>query len=180
MMYCPSCGKPSSEDQKFCRSCGFNLHTVVQAFAGQRALVEPDANLVQMLEKFRSRRETMARRGFITMWVGIVVAALFGVTSGILANLEPSLAGLVGSQAGIGGVVLLVGIGLLIYSRFLPEVPAVGPLPQPTALPQAEPFMALPPDRRPVSASSVIEHTTELLEDPAAQPAARTTARQRE
>jgi hypothetical protein len=34
-VYCPNCGAPNSETQKFCRACGANISLVPQAMAGQ-------------------------------------------------------------------------------------------------------------------------------------------------
>jgi hypothetical protein len=34
-MYCPNCGAPNSDTQKFCRACGANISLVPQAMAGQ-------------------------------------------------------------------------------------------------------------------------------------------------
>jgi len=165
-MYCPNCGTQASADQKFCRSCGLNLQAISQMLTGQRPAAEPSIALVEIVERFQSHRQKMLRWGFITLWIGITVAAFLGIVGGSLTSINWDLGQLIASLAGLGGLILLVGIGLMIYSRFLPRVPAYRPSPQPTALPQAESRMGLPPKRYTEPVPSVTEQTTVKLEAP--------------
>jgi hypothetical protein len=143
---------------------------ISQMLTGQFSVAEPDKTLVEMVEGTQSRRDKMKRSGFIIMWVGMVVAALLGVVGGAMTNINWAIGNFIASLAGIGGIILLVGVGLMIYSRFLPKVSVQRPSPQPTALPPVEPPVNLPPERRPEQMPSVTEHTTVRLEAPEYEP----------
>jgi hypothetical protein len=169
-MYCPNCGTQASPEQKFCRSCGLSLQTISQVLAGQSPAAEPDRSLVAIIEEFQSQRNKILRRGFLTMWGGIVVAALFGTVGGAISTFNPGLGNALAALAGIGGVILLVGVGLMAYSRFLPKAEACCPPAQLTTLPQGESPIQLPPERHPVSMPSITEHTTVKLHTPEYEP----------
>ena len=179
-MYCPNCATQASADQKFCRSCGLSLQMISQMLTGQFPATESDRALVEIVERIQSHRDKMKRWGFIMMWGGMVVAALFGVIGGAMTSINWALGNFIASLAGIGGVILLVGIGLMIYTRFLPKAPAYRQPPQPTALPRAEPTSQLPPERHPEPVPSVTEHTTVRLETPEYEPPRQTVRRLKE
>ena len=161
-MFCPNCGIKSEESRKFCRSCGLSLEVISQALTGQIMTSQSGQP-----EKYD--RQKAFRLGLITSFGGILLAALLGVTGGALENLDSNLGAFVATLAGLGGLVLLAGIFIMIYSRFLPK-------PSPRFQPYQQ--QVLPPpqhnvemqsdfDRRP--ASSVTENTTELLDPPASK-----------
>jgi uncharacterized integral membrane protein len=51
-MYCPNCGANNSTEQKFCRSCGFNLEKTVESLLEQKPDSE-HAGLQKQKEIFR-------------------------------------------------------------------------------------------------------------------------------
>ncbi len=171
-MYCPTCGTTASAEQKFCRACGTNLQIVSQALSGQLTTSVPN-DLMSVVQELRSRRRKMFRWGFITFWGGIIVAALLGVIGGALESINPPVGEAIAALSGLGGIILLIGIGMMIYSAFLPKVsgptssaqsPALSSSASPTGTP-------MPPSPEPVP--SVTEHTTVKLESPQPETAPR-------
>jgi hypothetical protein len=140
------------------------MELVSQVLSGQvpsEPAVHPAAK--ESLLDLSDRKKT-TRLGFLTFWGGIVVAAAIGILGGALSNLDGDLGGFVASLAGFGGLICVIGIGLLIYSRFLPkDQPVILPQQQ-SWLPPAQPYVNMQPgfERRP--ASSVTENTTELFD----------------
>lgn len=65
-MYCPSCGKATSSELKFCRACGLSLEKVARSLAEQLPAADLDKNL---------RR----RQGQIERWLSILLGSAFGI-----------------------------------------------------------------------------------------------------
>lgn len=168
-MYCPNCGTETAPDRKFCRGCGMDLQPVAQLLTGQLP--------AQPLQNARGKA---ARYGFLTFLGGVLLAALLGTTGGAFMHLDPQLGLFISSLAGLGGLVVVVGLGLMVYSLFLPKAPAQTQPPQPQALPQAQPYAQLPPERFRQPVPSVIENTTELLDTPEEEPGPRNVKSQSE
>ena len=164
-MYCPNCGIETTQDRKFCRSCGTDLITVSRVLTGQLQVVEPGSGAGQSALPWYSHRRGAAKAGFIAFWGGILLAAMFGIIGSALENIDQSVGSLVASLAGLGGLVVLFGIGLMIYSLFLSKAPAYPQSPLQTRLPNSQPQAQLPPEsyRQPVS--SVTESTTRLFDE---------------
>ena len=184
-MYCPKCGRPASDDQKFCRSCGWNLYIHAQMLAGQSPMVEPDKTLVESAERERlqKRQRRVLVWGVVTLVGGTTQALvaghvnyLMGEASGVI---DSAMVTLLSWVTGIGMLILLIGLCLMGYWGFLKASNMIL-LPKPTALPQAALTTKLPPERQPEPMPSVTEHTTERLEASEAPIPARDTARQRE
>ena len=114
-----------------------------------------------------SDRQKVKRWGIITALGGFLLAAILGILGGAFSNLDSELGSFVASLAGIGGVVLVTGIGIIIYSLFLPKPSTLLQPHQQTALPSAQQPVNLQPDYQKVPVSSVTENTTELLDQPA-------------
>src|SRR5712691_62961 len=98
-MYCPQCGTESSQELKFCRSCGANLKVIGKAVTLSEAIARSDGIPAKIKDIFsnikiargvegrkqrkqwswdamreksaRRRRERHITRGFITMFSGI-------------------------------------------------------------------------------------------------------------
>jgi hypothetical protein len=100
-----------------------------------------------------------------------MLAALLGILGDALQSISWRLGHFVGNLAGLGGLVILAGIGVMIYSRLFPPGKASEPL-SPRALPRPagtvnQPgFIPTPSydNRDPRSAPSVTEHTTYTLD----------------
>lgn len=162
-MYCPNCGKQATGDQKYCRSCGLSLQAISQVLSGAPSPAQSDHALREMVERFQSLRQKLLRRGFIVVWIGILTAIFFSVVGDALRGFDSHVGHFIEELAGLGGMAILTGVGLMIYSRFLPKAPTAGQSTQPARLGQTSPQMNLPPQRHPESPASVTEHTTEIL-----------------
>jgi hypothetical protein len=169
-MYCPDCGTLTSTDQKFCRGCGANLTVAPHAQSAQQLI--PDLATYshgQAAGRDLDERGKYTRRGFILFWSGIMVGALFGILGDAMTSISWRLGHFIENLAGLGGLVILAGLGFMIYSRFFPPATRVGSS-QPRAIPPAPNSMynsGRQPDpsfeSRP-RAPSVTEHTTHTLD----------------
>jgi zinc-ribbon domain len=179
-MYCPNCGIETTPDRKFCRSCGMDLITISRVLTGELQVVEPGSGASVADLPWHSQRRGMVKAGFIAFWGGIVLAALFAILGSAVENVDRSLGDLLASLAGLGGLVILVGIGMMVYSLFLSESPAYVKPPRQTRLPNSQPQAQLPPEsyRQPVS--SVTETTTKLFDEADQKTATRDRARRNE
>ena len=65
-MYCPSCGKSTSVEQKFCRACGLSLEKIAQSLAEQL----PSTQLNDDLED---------RKRKVERWLTLLLGSAFGV-----------------------------------------------------------------------------------------------------
>lgn len=140
-MYCPKCGANQSDELRFCKSCGANLHAVRQVVAGQET-GEPDEKLdwskTWVAEMFLSEDEKRRRRveaerrlgitpeikranevkgGVITSCAGIgLMIFLYVFMQGLISSgiIPPHVAAIL-SRVWIAGVMpFFVGIGLMI------------------------------------------------------------------
>lgn len=152
-----------------------DLITVSRVLTGEFQVVEPGTAPAEAAPHWYNQRRGMAKAGFITFWGGIVLAALFGIVGDAVENVDNSLGALLANLAGLGALVVLIGIGMMFYSLFLSKAPAYSRPPQQPRLPNPRPQAQLPPEgyRQPIS--SVTEPTTKLFDE--ADP--RTPARDR-
>ena len=170
-MYCPDCGTQTSPDQKFCRGCGTSLMSAPQGPLGR----PPIANLAAYPQAHAAGRDEQdergkyTRRGFILFWSGIMVGALFGILGDAMTSISWRLGHFIENLAGLGGLVILAGLGFMIYSRFFPPSSGVEPA-RPRAIPPA-PSSMYNSGRQPEPAfesrpraPSVTEHTTHTLD----------------
>lgn len=171
-MYCPNCGTQTSTDQKFCRGCGMSLGQSSQTPLRQAPgpndadAYAPPANVP--MDRVDQRHRYM-RLGFILFWGGIMLAALLGILGDAMQSLSWRLGHFIGNLAGLGGLVLLTGLGVMIYSRFFPPAGALE-----SSLPRALPYSAGTinhpgqqtsyESREPRPGGSVTEHTTYTLD----------------
>ena len=111
------------------------------------------------------------RFGFILFWSGIMLGALLGIVGDAMQSLSWRLGHFIENLAGIGGLVLLAGLGMMIFSRFFASVTRSEPG-RPRAIQPPAGIVGHPdqhPDisfenSRPVRAPSVTEHTTYTLD----------------
>lgn len=96
-MFCPQCGSSQSDDMKFCKVCGVNLHAVMQVVTTREPEEKFDWNKTWVTEMFLSasekkrRKEELERRRGITpemkryteIKAGVIVSSL-GIALGIL------------------------------------------------------------------------------------------------
>jgi hypothetical protein len=142
-----------------------DLITVSRVLTGELQVVEPGSKASETGLPWHSQRRGVVKAGFITFWGGIVLAALFGILGGAVENVNNSLGAFLGGLAGLGGLVVLVGIGMMIYSLFIAKAPAYAQPPGQMRLPNSQPQAQLPPEsyRQPVS--SVTDSTTKLFDE---------------
>jgi hypothetical protein len=130
--------------------------------------IQPDDVGAQLAQS--PRRKTM-RVGFATLWGGLMLAILLAIVGEAVWGLNQVLGSLIGNLAPLGALVMMLGVGVMIYSRFLPKTPALSrPQPDRGVLPNPQQVILLPDSpRQPVS--SVTESTTKLFEEkPSAVP----------
>jgi hypothetical protein len=137
-MFCPQCGSTQSEDLKFCKVCGVNLHAVMQVVAAREPEEKFDWSKTWVQEMFLSadekkkRKEELERQrgitpeikryneikaGVIVSSVGIALAIfLFVFMGGLIAGSRVSHdAAEILSVLWVAGVIpLFVGLALVI------------------------------------------------------------------
>ena len=138
-MFCPQCGSTQSEDLKFCKVCGVNLHAVMQVVTAREPEEKFDWSKTWVQEMFLSadeKKETQGRdrtvrrgitpevkryneikAGIIVSSVGIALAIfLFVFMGGLIASgkVSPEAAEIL-SRLWVAGVIpLFVGLALII------------------------------------------------------------------
>lgn len=162
-MYCPNCGIETSIDKRFCRGCGMDIRAVAQAFKGNPANLSTVQNMFS-LQGAESPRKKVRRIGFITMGGGLLLASMLAIIGGAFSTLGGNLGNFVASLSGLGGLVFMLGIGIMIYSCFLPKTSSISHTSPYDAIPPAEPNVQIPPAPFRQSVSSVTENTTDLLD----------------
>ncbi len=147
-MYCPRCGRESSETQRFCKSCGTNLISVTQALSGATVTSAQQADLQARLRDFS--------KGMKMVFIGMGLSAFFFFVS---SSFKP---------VGIGLLVLFIGLGqmlrAMVSARPRLEVDFHLPGHEPVAhapkrMPAPEDYPAVPSTAAPAP-SSVTEDAT--------------------
>ena len=142
-MFCPRCGSTQSEELKFCKACGANLHAVRQVVDTRDAGENFDLSKTWVAEMFMSGEEATRRKlemerrqgitpavkryqeikaGVITTSVGLAVSAIvFVVMNGIILSGEvsSSAAELLSRLWIVGLLPILVGLALIINGFFI-------------------------------------------------------------
>ena len=142
-MFCPQCGASQSEEFKFCKLCGANLHAVRQAVATRETDEKFDWSKTWVAEMFlseaeRKRREQEIERqrgitpevkryneikaGVITSCVGLGVAIfLFFFMQGVILSGQnpPSDAEILSRIWIVGVIPFLIGVGIIINGVFV-------------------------------------------------------------
>jgi hypothetical protein len=154
-MYCPSCGKSTSVEQKFCRACGLSLEKIAQSLTEQL----PSTQLNEDLED---------RKRKVERWLTLLLGSSFGIfvisVLGALIYKIIIIKGdfLLGFALLALFIALMAALILVVYRESLREAVAKRQLSQAT-LPQPEATGKLLTESHFQPVPSVTEPTTELL-----------------
>lgn len=160
-MHCPNCGKGTSPEQKFCRSCGLGLEKFSQLLGEQlkAEAVEPARPAELALREKQQRVERWlggAAATFVSLLVGLI---LFAIVYGVIIRQGRWLQGSVFLL-----LVLAAGcaLGLVFYNETLKERLAGGDrAPEPSL--SAPDTAQLLPEAHSTPVHGVTERTTALL-----------------
>ena len=155
-MYCPNCGKQTSTEQKFCRTCGLGLDMVAQSL-GEQLPARVDETLI-------ARKERMEKIGVAALsvfGVGLLSILIYLVGLELLKN-----GNLLGALA-IVGLVIMFGCGILSVILFA-RAKELGDKANKRQLPSqttesSSSTRELLPEGRMEPVPSVTDRTTELL-----------------
>lgn len=155
-IHCPSCGKPASTDQQFCRTCGMSLGSVSKLVAAHSGEISPDEHALNRAEA--ERRITRAM--FTWMSWGVLIAGI-GIAM-LVVNKSFDLGRWFLNCASF---LLLGGTGIAVFGFFKAvregvNLPAKFPA---QSIAQGEPTKALPQDRVATPLPSITERTTQLI-----------------
>jgi hypothetical protein len=120
MMYCPNCATQSSDDQKFCRSCGFDLQVISLALATESEPDDSDESELADSELPQSPQKRMAFLGIVALMSSLMIGCLIPICLGLFPNWS-GLIPLILVLSGLAGLPLFGGVILLVYSDYLPE-----------------------------------------------------------
>jgi hypothetical protein len=156
-MFCPNCGKSTSVEQKFCRSCGLNLEKTAQSIAEQLPANNLDKNLLNKQRKVEHWIKIVASSAISLVTISILWAIIYKL---IIVKGEV-LQGLVF----LGFILGLITFALLvIYRESLLEKSATHLSSQTSSLPEADNNDKFLPESYAAPLPGVTERTTELLE----------------
>lgn len=193
-MFCPGCGIQVTDDLKFCRQCGANLHGAREGMMSRSTGEKFDWSKTWVADMFLSEEERERRRGVtaeekwlneikggvITSFVGVGVMIFLRLFLEVIANQKsPGDAEILRSVWLAGIIPFVVGLGLIFNGLFITrrivkrkEEQAQAALPSsktPAAFPaKTTNHLAIAP--APASAAGVTEDTTAHLPEPVAAP----------
>jgi len=196
-MFCPGCGLQVSDDLKYCRKCGANLHGAREGMMSRPVEEKPDwgkswaANILlakEIQEQMRGtpeeRRLNEIKGGVITSLTGVGLMIFLYFFLNIVAEKAGDAAEIVRGLWMVGIIPTLVGIGLIINGVFVSRrlsslkeeqsQTKVSASPAPQALP-AKTTNHLVVDTTPSNGASVTEDSTLHLPEPVAAPERRET-----
>ena len=156
-MHCPSCGKPATTDQQFCRACGMSLETISKLVAQHAGTPIADEKLER-----REAERLMVRRMFNWIMWGII---MIGIGTAMLVFNKTFEIGkwfkLVSTLTVLGGCGVTVAgvVSTMRRGTQLPSGPRIKELPT-----SAEPEQ-LATHQLPKPLPSITERTTQLISE---------------
>lgn len=195
-MFCPGCGVQVSDDLKFCRQCGANLHGAREGMTSRSSEGKFDWSKTWVADMFLNEEERERRRGVtaeekrlneikggvITSFIGVGLMIFLRFFLDVVANQRsPGAAEILRSVWMAGIIPFMVGVGIIFNGLFISRrivklkeqqaKPTITTSPPPTALP-AKTTNHLVGDSAPSSGASVTEDPTAHLAAHLAEPVA--------
>jgi len=198
-MFCPGCGIQVSEDLKFCRQCGANLHGAREGMMSRSTGEKFDWSKTWVADMFLNEEERERRSGVtaeekrlneikggvITSFVGVGLMIFLRFFLDVVANQSsPRDAEILRSAWMVGIIPIMVGVGIIFSGLFVGSRivklkeqqarQAMPASPAPAALPAKTTDQLVAVAAEPAGAS-VTEDTTAHLPEPVAAPLRRET-----
>src|SRR5262245_57950464 len=198
-VFCPECGLQVSDDLKFCRQCGVNLHSTREEMKSRSTKEKFDWSKTWVTDIFLTQEERERRRSVtaeekrlneikssvITSFVGVGLMIFLRFFFDVVANQKsPGDAEILRSLWMAGIIPFIVGVGIIFNGIFvsrrivkLKEQQARQAMPispAPAALPAKTTDQLIPNAAQPAAASVTVD-TTAHLPEPVAAPLRRET-----
>ncbi len=163
-MYCPKCATPTSDEQKFCRSCGINLQEISSILSREAEPDEPYTFKPAEIEASQSLKEKLEFWGSMVIMFSLMVGSLIPIILGLRASGETQWVLIL---SGAAGFLLFGGIIIWMYGDALPKTKVTSQPSRPAPLRRGVTTNQLPLISQSEPVPSVTERTTGLLETPA-------------
>ena len=163
-MHCPTCGKPATADQQFCRNCGMNLEAVGKLVVRHTASPEEVQRRIDKAQRDREiarRMFTWMTWGMLVMGIGVVMI-VFNKTFDIgkWFKLLATLTTLGGCGIAAGGLLNGMKRGIELSGRSAPRELRE---PKTQILAESDTPKSFPTNPFPDALPSVTERTTQLI-----------------